>query len=189
MTICGWIVSSCSTALVGGIEWKNLMAFFATERHDHFHHCRFVVDNYDFGHIRKAENISSLRSRNAGTRKSLGRARGAGLFRQSSSTRPDLHGQILSKASISTVQLKLQSSPQENRARFGQASGCTQRLAEFVVTIWKISSGDSAGCDLWSFRISANKLRSPLLARLSVPRQMLNPRLPNLRERKSECPK
>src|SRR5256885_9165751 len=32
------------------IERKNLMSLFPTEGHDDFHHCGFVIDNYDFSH-------------------------------------------------------------------------------------------------------------------------------------------
>src|SRR5436190_17004134 len=33
-----------------GIERKNLMSLFPTERDDDFDHCGLVIDNYDFSH-------------------------------------------------------------------------------------------------------------------------------------------
>src|SRR4029079_19167831 len=55
-----------------GVEWENLMPFIATESHDHFHHCRFVVDDDDLGHILRAEIISQMRKGKAKMRNHAG---------------------------------------------------------------------------------------------------------------------
>ncbi len=57
ITTCGLNGVELLDRFRGGVERENLVSFLATERHDHFYHRRFVIDNYDFGHKISARRI------------------------------------------------------------------------------------------------------------------------------------
>ena len=61
MTTCGCDRVELLDRFGRGIEGKNLVPFVPAERHNDLHHRGLVIDNYDLGHSRRAENISELR--------------------------------------------------------------------------------------------------------------------------------
>jgi hypothetical protein len=44
-----------------GVEGENLMPLVTAKRYNHLHHRRLVIDNYDFCHTGRAENIAEMR--------------------------------------------------------------------------------------------------------------------------------